>query len=136
MPRKPARPCCRLDDGDAVACDAGTVTDTGLAKGSHTFTVVAIGGAPLIVPAGTGVLANDTDADSDPLTAHLDSQPAGGAVTLNADGSFAYTAPAATTSSSPSAATTSSTADPKTTSCAAPPATTASRPAVITVSVP
>jgi hypothetical protein len=45
--------------------------------------------------AAPGVLANDTDADGDPLTAALDSDagvtpPA--AVTLNADGSFDYTA--------------------------------------------
>ncbi len=41
-----------------------------------------------------GVLANDTDQDEDPadtLTAVLDSQPANGTVTLNADGTFDYT---------------------------------------------
>jgi VCBS repeat-containing protein len=44
---------------------------------------------PLNVPAG-GVLANDTDADGDPLTAALGTAPAHGALTLNADGSFSY----------------------------------------------
>lgn len=45
---------------------------------------------PLTV-AAPGVLANDTDADSDPLTAVKVSDPANGAVTLNSDGSFTYT---------------------------------------------
>ena len=43
----------------------------------------------LIIPA-SGVLANDTDADGDPLTAVLDSSTYYGTVTLNADGSFTY----------------------------------------------
>jgi VCBS repeat-containing protein len=38
-----------------------------------------------------GVLANDTDANGDPLTAMPDSQPANGTLVLNADGSFSYT---------------------------------------------
>jgi uncharacterized repeat protein (TIGR01451 family) len=42
-------------------------------------------------PAITGVLANDTDADGDPLTAVLAGGPTHGALTLNADGSFIYT---------------------------------------------
>jgi len=41
--------------------------------------------------AASGVLANDTDAEHDPLTAVLVTPPAHGAVTLNADGSFTYT---------------------------------------------
>ncbi|MEZ5465268.1 MAG: Ig-like domain-containing protein [Lysobacteraceae bacterium] len=39
----------------------------------------------------TGVLANDSDADSDPLTAVLDTDVSNGTLTLNADGSFSYT---------------------------------------------
>jgi VCBS repeat-containing protein len=39
-----------------------------------------------------GVLANDTDVESDPLTTILVSQPEHGTVALNADGSFTYTA--------------------------------------------
>jgi len=43
------------------------------------------------VPAATGVLVNDSDAESDPLTAHLVSGPLHAtAFTLNADGSFNY----------------------------------------------
>ena len=47
-------------------------------------------GVALVVPA-RGVLHNDTDPDGDPLTATLQSGPANGSVTLNADGSFTYT---------------------------------------------
>ena len=45
---------------------------------------------PLSV-AAPGVLLNDSDTDGDPLTAHDASDPAGGSVALNADGSFTYT---------------------------------------------
>ena len=38
-----------------------------------------------------GVLSNDTDADSDPLTAVLDMPPTNGSLQLNSDGSFDYT---------------------------------------------
>jgi hypothetical protein len=48
-------------------------------------------GQALQVGAAAGVLANDTDAENDPLTAQLVSQPAHGSVTLNPDGSFLYT---------------------------------------------
>ncbi len=40
---------------------------------------------------GKGVLANDTDADSNPLTAVLDTGPSNGVLGLNSDGSFTYT---------------------------------------------
>ncbi|HEV2148000.1 MAG TPA: Ig-like domain-containing protein [Longimicrobiaceae bacterium] len=46
--------------------------------------------APLNV-AAPGVLANDTDSESNPLTAVLASGPANGTLTLNANGSFTYT---------------------------------------------
>lgn len=46
--------------------------------------------AVLTVPA-SGVLTNDTDAESDPLTAVLNANVSHGALTLNADGSFTYT---------------------------------------------
>jgi hypothetical protein len=45
----------------------------------------------LEVPAASGVLANDIDVDHDPLTALLVTEVAHGALTLNANGSFAYT---------------------------------------------
>ena len=40
--------------------------------------------------ATNGVLANDTDADGDDLTAVLVTAPSSGTVTLNANGSFSY----------------------------------------------
>jgi CSLREA domain-containing protein len=45
---------------------------------------------PLII-SQPGVLGNDTDADTDPLTAILVSGPAHGVLSLNANGSFSYT---------------------------------------------
>lgn len=42
--------------------------------------------------AGVSVLANDADPDGDPLGAISVTQPANGTVTMNADGTFAYTA--------------------------------------------
>ncbi|MEL7353864.1 MAG: Ig-like domain-containing protein [Cyanobacteria bacterium J06560_5] len=46
----------------------------------------------LVVPAAAGLLAGDTDADGDLLTANLVTGPSNGTLTLNADGSFDYTA--------------------------------------------
>ena len=46
---------------------------------------------PLLVAADAGVLANDTDADGDQLTAILESAPSHGTLTLGLDGSFEYT---------------------------------------------
>jgi Ca2+-binding RTX toxin-like protein len=46
-----------------------------------------------IVPAATGVLANDTDLDGDLLTATLVSPPPVGTLDLHPDGSFTYTFP-------------------------------------------
>ncbi|MEO5917298.1 MAG: Ig-like domain-containing protein [Luteolibacter sp.] len=47
-------------------------------------------GVALVVPA-SGVLSNDTDAQSNPLTAILNVGPAHGSLTLNASGGFTYT---------------------------------------------
>ena len=49
-----------------------------------------VAGGSLVVDA-PGVLANDVEIDSDPVTAILVSEPAHGSLTLNADGSFEYT---------------------------------------------
>lgn len=48
---------------------------------------------------GAGVLANDTDANGDALTAHLLSGPSHGTLTLNANGSLSYTPTAGYTGS-------------------------------------
>ena len=53
-------------------------------------TYAAAEGTTLIVPAASGVLANDTDANGLPLTPSVVTQPAHGTLTLNADGSFTY----------------------------------------------
>lgn len=47
----------------------------------------------VLTVAAPGVLINDSDANGDTLTALLESGPARGSLTLNADGSFSYTAP-------------------------------------------
>ena len=46
---------------------------------------------PLVVVAATGILANDTDPDLDPLQALLVTDVTDGTLALNADGSFTYT---------------------------------------------
>jgi VCBS repeat-containing protein len=56
--------------------------------GNNSYTVNE--DTPLSV-AAPGVLGNDSDPDGDPLTAVLATGPANGTLTLNANGSFAYT---------------------------------------------
>jgi len=46
---------------------------------------------PLVISAASGVLANDTDVDGDPLTVVSNTAPTNGTVALNANGSFTYT---------------------------------------------
>ncbi|HST14059.1 MAG TPA: LamG-like jellyroll fold domain-containing protein, partial [Gaiellaceae bacterium] len=95
-----------LDDGtgtnvaDSVATAAsGTITGTGYSWVSpptnHAPVATADGyttaqDAQRVV-AAPGVLGNDTDADSNPLTAVLDSTVSHGTLALAADGSFTYT---------------------------------------------
>ena len=84
-----------------------TVSDGagGTALGHVTVTVTApVNDAPvanndsynlpangILTVAAPGVLANDTDADGNPLTAVVVTPPAHGTLTLNSDGSFTYT---------------------------------------------
>jgi PKD repeat protein len=55
-----------------------------------TDSYVASEDTPLVVAAGQGLLANDSDVDGDALTAVLVVGPAHGAVTLDPSGSFTY----------------------------------------------
>jgi VCBS repeat-containing protein len=57
---------------------------------AHDDNYSADEGAGLNVPA-PGLLGNDTDAESDPLTAVLAGGPSHGSLNLNSDGSFSYT---------------------------------------------
>ncbi|MDX1944523.1 MAG: Ig-like domain-containing protein [Pirellulaceae bacterium] len=52
----------------------------------------ATAGQPLVIDVAAGLVANDTDADGDLLTPTLFGQPLHGQVSVNADGSFSYTA--------------------------------------------
>lgn len=56
--------------------------------GNDSYTLAEDGTLTIAAP---GVLANDTDADNDPLTAAVQTQPLHGILTLNSDGSFVYT---------------------------------------------
>ena len=84
---------CTVTDSDG---DSDTA-DTEVIVGALNTRPVAVDDAytmaedtVLTVPA-PGVLGNDTDADSDALTASFDGDATHGEVTLNADGSFTYT---------------------------------------------
>ena len=85
------------NDSFTYTVSDGELTD----EGTVTVSVGAVNNSPIAVAdAATGdedteitgnVLANDTDADGDALTAAVATGPATGTVTVNADGSFAYT---------------------------------------------
>jgi VCBS repeat-containing protein/parallel beta-helix repeat protein len=68
-----------------------TITVTGQPPVANNDSYAATGNTALNVTAANGVLANDTDAEKDPLTAVLVKGPSNGTLTLNADGSFTYT---------------------------------------------
>ena len=63
------------------------------APASVTITINPVNDAPIALDDSTetSVLANDTDAENDPLTAILVAAPVNGAVSLNPDGTFSYT---------------------------------------------
>lgn len=85
--------------------DATTPVTNVIVDANHAMTAVfaentapvAVGDAytvemeSTLTVAANGVLGNDSDAESQPLTAAIVTQPANGAVTLNANGSFVYT---------------------------------------------
>jgi subtilisin-like proprotein convertase family protein len=80
-----------------------TPNSTGTIAGGWSLRITSANGVPIGAPdrvqaqagkpvSGTSVLGNDSDPDGDPLTAILASQPKQGTVSLQADGSFTYTA--------------------------------------------
>jgi len=90
------------DGHGGVADQQVTVTITGAADNhppvANDDSYSAIGNVTLTVPAGTGVLANDTDdqplgggAGQTQVTAYDATSAHGGTVTMNPDGSFSYT---------------------------------------------
>ena len=66
-----------------------TVSDMAPYVQNDTYTLV--NGSTYNVSAANGVLHNDSDSDGDTLTATLGTGPSHGSLTLNSDGSFAYT---------------------------------------------
>ena len=68
----------------------GTITDDDSAPAVVDDAYPTDEDTPLTV-AAPGVLDNDSDGDSDPLTASVGASPSNGSVVLNADGSFTYT---------------------------------------------
>ena len=72
-----------------VTIGVNPVNDAPVAN-ADSINVTEGGGATTLVGGATSVLANDTDAELDPLTAILVSGPANGTLTLNADGTFSY----------------------------------------------
>ena len=86
-----------VSDGNG-GTDTGTVTvEVGTANHAPVAVADAWGATQdtALTVAAPGVLANDTDADANPLTAALVSGPAHGTLTLSASGGFVYTPPAA-----------------------------------------
>jgi hypothetical protein len=81
---RPHGPAC---DSGAVEHEVANVAPLAADDGPY----MTLQNQPLIVNAADGLLANDSDADGDPLSAVLVAGPAHGALTPNADGSFSYT---------------------------------------------
>jgi VCBS repeat-containing protein len=78
---------------DGTLQDTGTVSITVTATGNHAPVAVddAYSVAQDTVLNGSSLLANDTDADGDTLTAAKATDPSHGTVTVNSDGTFTYT---------------------------------------------
>ena len=85
----------KVNDGAAdsnVATVTITVNPVNDAPTAVNDSYTATTAVPLVVSANNGLLANDTDVEGSALTAAKVSDPAHGTVTVNADGSFTYTA--------------------------------------------
>ena len=81
------------DVSDGASTDQGTVTldltNSDPVAAGDAYGLLADGG--LTLAAAAGVLANDTDADQDSLTATLLADVSHGVLSLSSDGSFTYT---------------------------------------------
>ena len=78
------------EDPATVTITINSINDAGPVTVDDAYAVDEDGS--LSIDAASGVLANDTDVDNDPLTAILvdDSGPSNGTLTFNSDGSFTY----------------------------------------------
>src|SRR5205814_1448553 len=84
----------RASDGPAtsnVATVALTITPVNDAPVAQDDAYQSAEDTPLTIGAPGGVVANDTDADGDALTALLVTGPQHGVLALNPDGAFSYT---------------------------------------------
>ncbi len=68
-----------------------TVAATNQAPAATADSYTTAEDTALTVPLATGVLANDSDPEGNPLSAVVESQPANGTLTFNANGTFTYT---------------------------------------------
>ncbi len=82
-------------NGSESVSEEVTITVNAGSGGNHpphgAFDGYSVNAGQTLTVSAPGVLGNDTDPDGDPLSASLSSQPGHGSVTLNPDGSFAYT---------------------------------------------
>jgi VCBS repeat-containing protein len=78
----------KANDGyfDSNVATVSIISDTAAVAVNDAYTTIW----NTITVAAPGVLGNDSDADADPMTALLVTGPANGTLTLNPDGSFAY----------------------------------------------
>ncbi|MCD0461883.1 Ig-like domain-containing protein [Roseiconus lacunae] len=81
----------RADDGNFAADETTVSIEVRQGPVANADSYSTGEESALVVNVAEGVLANDSDPDSDPLTAQLVSGPSNGSLTLNSDGSFTYT---------------------------------------------
>lgn len=81
----------RVDDGAGTATATVTLTIANDPPTAVDDAYAALVNVPLTVGSAAGVLANDTDPNSEALTASVVTGPSSGSLALQADGSFVYT---------------------------------------------